>query len=369
MKPHGISRNWIALGILLIPVIALAESGMCPYGFVVSRRSAYAESMAKFKPQYRRLLFIDRKIHEGGYPNCRGLAGEWEVSAKTIQRDIDYLRDELDAPIEYDAERHGYRYTEENYRLPAISISESDLFAVCIAEKALVQFEQTPLYGRLRSVFDKIEQALPGRVTVHPGWIDGRISFRPGASTHIRPEVWDIMAAALRTNRRVRLEHRSPGRSRATGHEVDPYHLVNYRGEWYLIAYSHTRSEIRTFALSRIGQAGLLDVQFEIPESWERERWLGDDFGIIRGDETHKVRIRFDARRAPYIRERQWHATQAIKELRNDALELSFRTSYLAEVKDWVLSWGRGARVLGPRILVDRVKKDLRKALDGYTRS
>jgi len=56
---------------------------------------------AKFKPQFRRLLFIDRTIRDGRYPSAATLAREWEVSAKTIQRDIEYLKWELDAP------RHG----------------------------------------------------------------------------------------------------------------------------------------------------------------------------------------------------------------------------------------------------------------------
>ncbi len=94
--------------------------------------------MAKFKPQYRRLIFIDQKIRQGmqvgRLPNCSSLAEEWEVSRKTIQRDLEYLRDELNAPLEYDAIQHGYYYTEENFRLPAIRIRQSDLFAICIAE-------------------------------------------------------------------------------------------------------------------------------------------------------------------------------------------------------------------------------------------
>ncbi len=45
--------------------------------------------MAKYKPQHSRLLFIDRKISEGRYPNCSSLAEEWEVSSKTIQPNIE----------------------------------------------------------------------------------------------------------------------------------------------------------------------------------------------------------------------------------------------------------------------------------------
>ena len=120
--------------------------------------------MQKFKPQYRRLLFIDREIRENAFPNCTTIAAEWEVSAKTIQRDIEYLRDQLEAPIAYDALRHGYFYTEPNFALPAISISESDLFSVCVAQTVLSQFRNTPLFRKLSSVFEKIRDALPDLV-------------------------------------------------------------------------------------------------------------------------------------------------------------------------------------------------------------
>ena len=69
--------------------------------------------MAKYKPQHSRLLFIDRKIREGRHPNCSSMAEEWEVSRKTIQRDLDYMRYQLDAPLEYSAKHRGYFYTEE----------------------------------------------------------------------------------------------------------------------------------------------------------------------------------------------------------------------------------------------------------------
>ena len=119
--------------------------------------------MSKYKPQHSRLLFIDREIAKGSYPNCSQLANDYEVSVKTIQRDLDYMRYHLDAPIDYSAKHRGYWYTEPNYQLPAISIKESDLFAIYLAEKLLTQYEGTPLYDSLRSVFRKIEESLPAR--------------------------------------------------------------------------------------------------------------------------------------------------------------------------------------------------------------
>ncbi len=101
--------------------------------------------MPKYKPQHSRLLFIDRKISEGRYPNCGTLAEEWEVSSKTIMRDLEYMRYQLDAPLEYSAKNRGYFYTEENFKLPALSIKESDLFAIYLLIPTLSD-QQSPDY-------------------------------------------------------------------------------------------------------------------------------------------------------------------------------------------------------------------------------
>jgi predicted DNA-binding transcriptional regulator YafY len=85
--------------------------------------------LAKYKPQHSRLLFIDQKIRQGRYPNCSSLAQEWEVSRKTIQRDIEYMRYQLDAPLEYSAKHRGYMYTEEQFTLPAMEISGEVIFS------------------------------------------------------------------------------------------------------------------------------------------------------------------------------------------------------------------------------------------------
>jgi len=90
--------------------------------------------MSKFKPQYARLVFIDRKIREGRYPNSATLAREYEVSSRSIARDLAYMKDMLGAPLEYDPARRGYYYSEDDYRLPDIRIRESDFFALMIAD-------------------------------------------------------------------------------------------------------------------------------------------------------------------------------------------------------------------------------------------
>ena len=322
--------------------------------------------MQKFKPQYRRLLFIDRKIRDGKYPNCQTLATDYEVSPRTIQRDIDYLKFQLEAPIDYCHSNRGYYYTEENYRLPAITITESDLFTVLIAERALKQFQSTPLYNKLAPVFEKFSKALSDRMIVHPAWIDSRVFFFPEPSTEIDAQIWETLAAALRDDRRLRIMHKSAGREKALGREVDPYYLVNYKGEWYLNGHCHRRGSIRTFAVSRISDATILEQSFQMPEEYSHEKMFGDQFGIVWQDKKHDVRIRFTAAIAPYIQERQWHPAQNIKANKDGSIVLRFTTNHIKEVKDWVLRWGPEAKVLGPPELREELIAALRKALAAY---
>jgi len=325
--------------------------------------------MAKNKNLLLRLLFIDRRIREGMasgvLANCTAMAGEYEVSTKSILRDIDYLRHQRGAPIAYDASRRGYFYTEEQYQLPAIDLTESDLFAICIAEKALAQHENSPVYERLRAVFGKIEASLPAAVSVQPDWIDRSLSVVPEHQTRIDPAVWATVSEGLRFHRRLHILHQRPGGT-ATSRPVDPYHLTRYQGEWYLVGHCRLRDEIRTFAVSRIRSAELLAQGFAVPDDFAAAVLHGGSFGVFGGEHEFSVRIRFSRDHAPYVLERQWHPQQQVVTHADGSVELSFPATHLPEVKRWVLSWGRGARVLAPDALVAAVREELAGMLAGY---
>ncbi|MBU0483060.1 MAG: WYL domain-containing protein [Proteobacteria bacterium] len=326
--------------------------------------------MARDKTQLLRLVFIDRQIREGmqsgQLANCSTMAAEYEVSSKSIMRDIDYLRYQRDAPIAYDSVRRGYYYSEENYRMPAISINESDLFSICIARQALRQHENTPLYRKLVSVFKKIEQALPDKVTVDPGWVDDRMSVIPDRRAVIDHQVWDNLTGSLKSNRRLRIVYLKPTADLPTDREVDPYHMVSFQGDWYLAAFCHQRGKVLIFAVSRIKKAELLDVLFKIPDDFNPDLYLRNCFGIFPGEKEYDVKIFFEARHAPYVREREWHASQVIEENFDGSLILSLQVGHLYEIKRWILSWGSGVKVLSPLELASDVLRELRESVSLY---
>ena len=95
------------------------------------------------RPPLERMLRIHQAILSGGSPNAATLAKELEVSTKSVHRDLEFMRDRLKLPLAFDRRRFGYYYTEEVKAFPTLQITEGELFALVVAEKALQQYRGT----------------------------------------------------------------------------------------------------------------------------------------------------------------------------------------------------------------------------------
>jgi proteasome accessory factor B len=96
-----------------------------------------------------------RESAETGYlANSADFMKEFEVSRRTVARDLDFLRDEENAPLAYDEARHGYVLTDETYALPPVNISRKEAFSFGLARKLLAHSEGTPLHLDMKAVLD-----------------------------------------------------------------------------------------------------------------------------------------------------------------------------------------------------------------------
>jgi proteasome accessory factor B len=310
------------------------------------------------------MLRIHQAIQSGKFPNASTLARELEVSTKSIHRDIDFMRDRLELPIEYDSGRVGYRYTEEVSAFPTVQITEGELFALVVAEKALQQYRGTNFEKPLLSAIKKMEQSLPDTISLNLADVEQTISFRTRAEQILDLGIFDSLAKATAHRRQLELTYRKPG-SVSERRLIDPYHLANINGEWYLFAYDHARKDLRTFVPARVQAVRETGRTFDRPEKFSLEQRLRDSFGVHSGEGKYDVILRFNPRVADYIREKKWHESQRIRELKDGGVELRLKLSGLAEIERWVLGWGGDVRVVGPRELADAVKKTARKILDG----
>jgi predicted DNA-binding transcriptional regulator YafY len=308
------------------------------------------------RPPLERMLRIHQAIAAGKFPNASTFARELEVSTKSIQRDIEFMRDRMKLPIAYNSSRLGYYYTEEVGAFPTLQITEGELAALVIAEKALQQYRGTQFEKPLLSAIRKIEQSLPDTFSLNLADLEQTISFRTRAEPILNLEVFDILAKATARRQQLELRYRKPGRREGEARIVDPYHLANINGEWFLFAYDHGRKDIRTFVPPRVQSVHPTGKSFPRPERFSLEQRLRDSFGVYSGGGKFAVVLRFSARAADYVREKKWHESQQLRELRGGGVELSMKLSSLGEVERWVLSWGGEATVLGPPELAKAVK-------------
>jgi proteasome accessory factor B len=300
-------------------------------------------------------------------PNATTLANQLEVSTKSIHRDLEFMRDRLKLPLAYDPQRHGFYYTQAVTSFPAMQVTEGELFSLLVAEKALQQYRGTPFEKPLTSAFQKMAEAMPEAISLHLADLDQAISFRTRAEPIVNVEIFDTLAKAVARHRQLEIQYRKPGEAQPERRVVDPYHLANINGEWFLFAFDHLRKAIRTFVPARIHLATFTGNTFQRPEKFSVEKTLQDSFGVHSGKELHEVVIRFNARAADYIREKRWHPSQQIRPLKDGKIELHLKLSSLGEIERWILGWGCSAVVLKPKELVGSIKEAARQIVENLS--
>jgi proteasome accessory factor B len=312
------------------------------------------------------MLRIHQAIQSGKHPNAVSLALELEVSSKSIHRDLEFMRDRLELPLEFSAAHHGYHYTEEVSSFPTLQITEGELFALLVAEKALQQYRGTTFERPLLSAFKKMAASLPDTISLNLADWGQTISFRTSAEPILNLETFDTLAKATAQRRQLQLTYRKPGRRETELRLVDPYHLANINGEWFLFAWCHLRQDIRTFVPARIQAVQLTGKTFVRPQKFSLQKRLRDSFGVQSGQGQFEVVIQFQELVADYIREKKWHESQELRELPDGGVELRMKLSSLAEVERWILGWAGNARVLHPPELAESVQQSAKNILRNF---
>ncbi len=303
------------------------------------------------KPPIKRLQVIHHRLKEGNYPNTVSLSEELEASRRTVLRDIEYLRDQMGAPVEYDSVKKGFFYTNKSYSFPSVQITEGELIAIFLAEKALSQCHGTPYEESLRNAFQRIVSSLPDEVTVNLSGIEQTYSFRMTSKTIQDIEIFKKIADASINKKQIKIDYYTAYRDTSNTRIIDPYQMVNLNGDWYLFAFCHSRNEIRTFLISRIEDVEATGNSFEKDASFDIKEQLGFSFGIYTGKEKYTVKLKFDELAARYIREKIWHHSQTIFEKPDGSIVLTLRLNSIVEIRWWILSWGEHVEVLSPAVL------------------
>ena len=301
---------------------------------------------------FSRIQDLERMISSGRMTSAEQAAGELEVSVRTIERDLESLRDSLGAEIDFNRGRGCYELTGDKVRLPALTLSAREIALLLIAERSLRLHHAAKLNKRYRDeihpVFNMDEVRELARSIVF---------YRPFAPERPVMHEYSKLLSAILDRRRVCMAYKA-AHGTLTERNVDPYYLVNNGGDWYVIGFCRLKNEIRTFALDRIYNPRTLEHGFAIPKDFKIDDYLEKGFGRMQGGKTEAIRIKLWGTAVAWIRRLIWHPSQKIEEKRDGSIILCLDCPMTDSLVRWVLQMGGNARVLAPASLKALVRTE-----------
>lgn len=320
------------------------------------------------RPPLERMMKIHDELRRGALVNCTKLVKALEVSRKTIVRDIAFMRDRLDLPIEFDAQIQAYRYTQPVNSFPTIHVTEGELLALLVAQRALEQYRGTPFHRQLEIAFEKLAGGLKDRISFSPADELRAVSFKNIGLGKTDLAIFNALSSAVLRQTVVTFAYRKPGDPKKSTRRVQPYHLAHRENLWYLIGFDLERAALRTFALPRIVDVADTKEEFTRPADFSPEKFFATALGVLGGRGDWRVAIRFTAAAAERVREREWHESQEMHDLPGGGLELHLRLGALTEIEQWVLGWGASAEVVAPAELRHSIQETIKKLAVVYRR-
>jgi predicted DNA-binding transcriptional regulator YafY len=306
---------------------------------------------------YERFVWFDDQVRVRKFPNATTLAEQFEISTKTAQRDIDFMRDRLLCPLHYDSSQKGYYYDDETFSLPMVYLSSEELSSLLIARKMLQDISGGSIGDEISSIVDKITNILK-KHSVVADHIDDAFSFQLIEYSPAPEAVFKAVLESCLKKKCLNFTYYSPATEEKSDRTVEPYHLLNYMGTWHTIGYCHLRKEIRDFALSRISEAKVLKKSFKTPADFDFKKYFLSTFGLYKGKSTKEVTLRFTPEKSKWIKDQIWHKNQKVKLLEDGSLEISFPVSDFSEIKREILKHGDAVTVIKPESLRELIKTE-----------
>ncbi len=272
---------------------------------------------------------------------------------RSIQRDLNDIEADEGVPLVVAKNRYSIMQPE---RLPSLSLSLHEARAMLIATRLFLRYsDEADAFAA--SALEKIARIMPHTVKPQVEAAARAVSERPLDADFTRN--LSTVTDAWARQRALRLSYRSAGKQRPKEVIVLPYFLEPSAAGFstYLIGYSKTHEQIRTFKVERIVSADMLPEHFELPDDLDVDSLLASAWGIIWGEGV-EVKLRFRPDIVWRVKESRWHPTQDIEDLADGSCVLTLRVASTMEVGRWVRGWGDAVEVLAPAALRDELRQE-----------
>lgn len=275
----------------------------------------------------------------------------WNLRA--LYRDIEALK-RAKFPIEH---VHGKYSMPIDWLPPSmVGVARDELLALFVARHASPGLQGTPFARSLDRLWAKLATK-DGQVALVPA-SQSAMGFRAGAIDYGAHEgTIRLLLDGIAKRRALRIEYRKTSGETST-RTIEPGH-VRWDGgleAMYVLSWCCERKAVRVFAVQRITAIEMLDEVF-VARTATSLQALDKSFRVWHRDHASPVVLRFSQAVAGEIRERTWHKSQQLKELKNGGLELRLLVSAPEELQRWLVGFGVDVEVVEPLSLAQSVRQ------------
>ncbi len=279
-----------------------------------------------------------------------------DTSPETIQKDIAKMRElppeGFDAPIYYDYKGKGYAYSDPDYELGGVSLTDIDIETI----RESIEFIQTIGGSRISEKFNHaMEKILSTSLEFSTGNTKQAIlqTMNPPISRGF--EHFDLFYQACREKTPVSLVHYSYKKRNFSALTIHPFMIKEFENKWYVMGFSEKHNQIRTFGLDRVFDPFLLKKKYIPVEKSAREKEANDYYGVfpIPNQKKQGVKIHVSALVTNYFEAYPIHESQLIKKEESGSSVISYNLIPTIELTRLFLSHGYHIKVIEPKWLIE----------------
>lgn len=293
-----------------------------------------------------RLFSIVYILLNKGKVTAAELADEFEVSTRTIYRDIDTLA-MSGVPIYTNKGTGGGICLLDNFVLNKSVMSEVEKNSIILGLEVLkaTEYDETDTaISKIKSLFDANNDDFV------------EVDFS-GFDNESQKRIFQGIKTALKKNLTVEIVYKNSF-GELTNRKIDPLKLIFKKHSWYLIAYCHVRHDYRTFRISRVRNINLTEERFD------RKKYDISDYVLTsHGIQNMKtVRVKLSIKAMYRVEEEFGESMIVYKD--SDVLIVQFESELDEWLPNYIMSYADYIIEVEPKELKDKIKQQAKKILD-----